>query len=295
MPTPPLSTGRVPLIQATFIAGERIPFKHGKNDIQVCLSPHQFSLERSEEQKFNRIGCGIKSGLCVCDQHASSAYHEIFKAAGVGGSLTWFDPSNVPEGCIASLVRSWLAATSLSDNIGFGFMIPRGSADEMKDGLEFWEATPNGSVVRQDASQLTSVWYVSLSVQNSVLDRIAKSLRPIETFPLIEFPGAIIEESWASRSEVLTEYKVRNEDLIYLDSSHPEAAYMLLSKSLGVIPRGGAFPKTPVITPDGTSKSYMIATLSGAIHDAVFASPPNRVPFPHASGIEGYVMLRRVG
>jgi hypothetical protein len=294
MTKPHQLAGRVPLIQATYVLGETLPFKLGRNDFQVLLSPHQFSLEKPEEPNLGRTDSRMKPSPCVCNESASGARRQIFKTIGSAGSLIWFNPRHLPEGCIASIVRSWLATTSVSDNIGLGLMIPKEKASEMKGEIEFWEATSEGSVVRQGANQLTPVWYVSLSVQNAMLNQLAAGLKPIETFPLVEFPEAIIAESWASHSEILAELKVRTEDLIYLDSSHPEAAFVSISKSLEVIPRGGAFPKTPVITPDGTSRTYLIALVSGAIHDTIFESPPNRIPFPHESGIEGYLLLRRM-
>jgi hypothetical protein len=221
----------------------------------------------------------------------------LSKTTREGKSLIWLDPTLIPTECISCVLAKWLLCTKPTDNAGLGIIIPKSSLiTPSENSVEAWISTPKGPLGKDFNEIHLPVWYPSLNRNPELLEKIANAVNPFDIFPLVEFPEVIdydSEREIAAHHSMLDRYRTRTRNLIYLNNKGPEEALKTLFGSFEAISRNGRMPRSLLITPGGTSVSYLITLLAGVFSGGIFITPEIETPFPKHRDIWGFAVFKK--
>ena len=291
------------MVLVNFIEGKRLPFSNTKSDIFLRIAPHQSdSLVNMKDTK-RVVNVGKKeinvSCLCIGSSQKTTASLDVLmsKMTKEKESLVWLDPTLLPTECLSCIICKWLDRTKASDNIGLGIVIPRSDrVMSSKNDFKVWVSTPSGPLRKDLEENHLPVWYPSLNREPRFLETITSVVKPFDVFPLVEFPEAInyiSEREMAAHHSMLDRYRTRTRNLIYLNNRSPEEALKTLSESFEAISRNGKMPRSLLVTPGGTSVSYLITLLAGVFSRGTFITPEMETPFLGSKDMWGFAIFKK--
>jgi hypothetical protein len=291
------------VILVNFVEGEHLPFSNTSSDILLRVLPHQSDLytRMENKKKVPRVGQRENDAGCVCIENNLKTLESLdallSRAAKEGESLVWLDPTLVPTECLSSIFCKWLKNTKPTDNIGLGVIITQSdSAASSKNSFSIWVSSPTGPLKKEPEEIKLPVWYPSLGREPGFLERITSTAKPFDIFPIIEFPQIIDydnEKEIAAHHSLLDSYRTRTRNLIYLNNRSPEEALRTLFASFEAVSVDGKMPRSLLVTPGGTSLSYLVTLLAAVFSDAIFITPENETPFPRCKDIWGFAIFKK--
>ena len=286
-------------IIANFIDGEQLPFQNETSDILYHLMPHQSSLKGFKSYLPPTVIKKRANVDCICiKKHTVLPSLDTILDESVKSKrgLIWIDPTSVPTECLASIISLWLEKVRPTDNVGLGIAIPNCEINySVEKALRVWAPSSSGPVVKDLDSLKIPVWYPSLGRNFASLQSISDQFTPIEIFPIVDFPRVIsysAEKELASHHQMLDRYRTRTRNFIYLNTVCPEEGLEMLSKSFEAVSRDGKVPRSLLLTPGGTSISYIVMLIAGVLARATFITPELEVPF-HDSKQLGFALIKK--
>ena len=289
------------IITTNFIEGDKLPFSNLTSDTLYNLMPHQSCLEKPNHS------IGVPSSLikasnvdCICIKKHSilpSFDSIVVDSIKRRRALIWVDPSLVPTECLACIICLWLEKVRPSDNVGLGIIIPDCEViNPVGKDLKAWVPSSSGPLIKDATSLKIPVWYPSLRRNHKLLEKISDTFKPIEIFPIVDFPriiGYAAEKEIAIHHQMLDRYRTRTRNFIYLNSGSPEEGLDMLSKSLEAVSRDGKMPRSLLLTPGGTSISYLVSLIAGVLSDATFIIPDHEIPFHKSDRKLGFALMKK--
>ena len=214
------------------------PFNRSALEGKLIINPHQTKHLDNPTNTYNPLPYNCKSIeiACVCLKNSSKALDSVVDDLDGSPILYWFDPSNLPTECIASIIINWKDHIMKGKNIALGIVIPEGEVSQKDAPFELWHADPFGvSYVAQSSNSVPVWWYPALLRDRTALEQAAENLDPYDVFPLLEFPNRSIQ--WGERTltnhyQMLEKYRTRTRNIIYLDSLCPDQAFDQLYRTL---------------------------------------------------------------
>lgn len=292
------------MILVNFIEGKQLPFCNTEYDVLLRIVPHQSSslVELKNSKRIANVGKKDISIGCVCMGNSPKKIESLddllAKTTKEKGSLVWLDPTPLPIECLSCIIHKWLEAISPADNAGLGIVIPQSNSFTLsKSNFKAWISTSVGPLRKDLDENVLPVWYPSLNREPNFLEKITHALKPFDVFPIVEFPRVIdydSEKEIAVHHSMLDRYRTRTRNLIYLNDRSPEEALKTLFGSFEAISRNGKMPRSLLVTPGGTSVSYLTTLLAGVFSGGIFVTPEVETPFPGSNDIWGFAVLKKV-
>ena len=209
-------------------------------------------------------------------------------------TLLWVDPTFMPTECLAQFISGWKNNSKATDKVGLAIIVSKGNTSEKaKSIFEPWRI--EGSKLSWNEVVNEPIWYPSLSRDAKTLFDAAAYLNPYDVFPLVEFSDWSVE--WGERTvanhfSMLEQYRTRTRNLIYIDVSHPERAFLQFYGTLRALRQSGSIFQ-PVITPGGNATTFLATLLSGVLAEAYFLTPKEEIPINTVKDAEGVMVLRK--
>lgn len=288
---------------ANFVEGRELPFSSTASDVLLQMVPHQSnSLDKTKIMKKGaNVGQKEITASCACIEKnvkKANSLDVLFQKMSKGGNaLVWLDPTLMPIECVSYVISKWLDTTRPTDNIGLGIIIPESNnATSWTEDFEAWTSTPSGPLKKSLEANDLLVWYPSLNRSSKFLEKITTAIKPFDIFPIVEFPQVIdytSEKEIAAHHSLLDSYRTRTRNLIYLNCKSPEEALKTLFESFEAISRNGKMPRSLLVTPGGTSVSYLTTLLAGVFSGGIFITPKMEIPYPELRGIWGFAIFKK--
>lgn len=289
------------IVLTTFIEGEKLPFPNTTSDILCNLMPHQSCLVEPK----NSIGvpniftksCNVDC-ICITKRTMLPSFDSIIaNSTRRKRALVWLDPTSVPTECLACIISLWLERVKPTDNVGLGIIIPDCETNNStENALKAWVPSSSGPLLKNAVSLKIPVWYPSLRRKHKLLERISDMFTPIEIFPIVDFPriiGYSAEKEVAIHHQMLDRYRTRTRNFIYLNSGSPEEGLEMLSSSFEAVSRDGKIPRSLLLTPGGTSISYMVTLIAGVLAGATFITTDFETPFQKSDKKFGFALMKK--
>jgi hypothetical protein len=274
------------------------PFNRSSLEEKLIINPHQTKTLNNTINPYNPLpySCSTSEINCVCLKNSVKALDSIVYDLDGSAMLFWFDPTNLPSECIASIIVNWKDHVTEGKNIALAIVIPEGeTAQKVDTPFELWHADAFGVSYLPKLS-VPVWWYPALLRDSEALERAAENLNPYDVFPLLEFPNRTIQ--WGDRTLtnhcfMLEMSRTRTRNIIYLDSLCPDQAFDQLYQTLNAIPGPSVSISRPVLTPGGSINGFMTALLAGALTGSHFLTPKNEIPINSNKRTQGIMILRR--
>jgi hypothetical protein len=262
--------------------------------------PHQSCLGGSNDILPQNAIKKIANADCVCTRRHTilpsldSVFADSVKRK---RALIWIDPTSIPTECLTNIIRLWLEKVRPTDNVGLGMLIPQCETNySQTKNVKAWIPSSSGSLIKDANSLKIPVWYPSLRRNKDSLQRISDMFTPIEIFPIVDFPRIIdyeAEKEITTHRLMLDRYRTRTRNFIYLNTGCPEEGFEMLSKSFEAVTRNGIMPRSLLLTPGGSSISYLVTLMSGVIAGATFITPDLEVPFYKSNKQLGFTLIKK--
>jgi hypothetical protein len=291
------------VILVNFIEGKQLPFSNTPSDVLLEIAPHQSDslVNIKSIKKSANVGQKNINASCVCIENNPKTRNSLdtlfLKSIKEGKSLLWLDPTLIPTECLGCTFAKWLKNTKPTDNISLGVVIPQSDiVSSVKNNFKAWVAMSRGPLKKEFEEIDLPVWYPSLNRKPEFFEKVTSAVKPFDVFPIVEFPRVIdydSEKEIAAHHFILDRYRTRTRNLIYLNNKSPEEALKTLFGSFKAISRNGKMPRSLLVTPGGTSISYIITLLAGVFSDGTFITPEMETPFPKRMNIWGFAILKK--
>jgi hypothetical protein len=289
------------IIVSSFIEGDQLPFYSEESDVLYNLMPHQ-SCFAGTKNAVGEAGAVKKSDAadCVCiKKHTMLPSFDSVVTSCVKRKrgLVWINPTSVPVECLACIISLWMERVRSSDTVGLGFIIPDcETGNPSSKTLKAWVPSSSGPLSKVAGEIKIPVWYPSLRRDPDLLEKASEIFKPIEIFPIVDFPriiGYTAEKEIATHHRMLDRYRTRTRNFIYLNNGSPEEGLKMLSGSFEAVSRDGRMPRTLLLTPGGSSISYLITLIAGVLAGATFIITESEVPFREFSKRIGFALMKK--
>ncbi len=280
-----------------FLEGSTLPWTASRREMLCLLVPHQISpIERKELHEDNSLDIPRCSLPCSCQK----TYRGLFERQArptTGGSLSamnWIDLRGVPTTCLLTVIYDAIGEVRSHSDRYLGVVIPRRSGQAAASP----ESTAEGSLVvfRELPARSRRVWYPSLDLDPSLLQRAAATIQPNEIFPVVEFPPIDIlgsETSLTRQMDVLEGLHVRTERVVHLNPRVPDSTFGILARSFRSLPKGGTHPRIAILTPGGKGPTVAGSLLAGALNDTTVVEPEGTLFPSERNATWGFAVVRR--
>ena len=280
-----------------FLEGSALPWTASRRETLCLLVPHQISpIEGKTLHEDNPLDIPRCSVLCSCQK----GYRGLFErqarptTGGRQSAMKWIDLRGVPTTCLLTVIYDAIGEVRSDSDRYLGVIIPRGSGPAATSP----DCTAEGDLVvfREPPARSRRVWYPSLDLDPSLLQRAAAIIQPNEIFPIVEFPPIEIlgsETSLTRQMDVLEGLHVRTERVVHLNPRVPDSTFGILAKSFRSLPKGGTHPRVAILTPGGKAPTVASSLLAGALNDATVVEPEGTLFPSERSDIWGFAVVRR--
>jgi hypothetical protein len=289
-------------LQAHFLSQTDSDFEIDETTLGVEIAPHQSRGTFDGPQvEYRPINAEVARVGCTCtrvESHSrglptlASIFDDVRGRA--VATIVWMDPTALPLSCLARNVSEFLRAAPSHHTCALGIRAyssstRESSSDDWISAKPFWK--PNGG-----GSELSNpIWYVDLSNPPERVISLAEKLRPMEIFPLVEFPVTGQPESrsdWVRHRALLEEYHVRTERFIRYSNQWVEETCRNLANSMAAHSRSIGVSRAVTITLGSPGPAYLALVAATVAEQGYFAMDPSQVPFLGGGSISGSVLLR---
>lgn len=284
-------------VEALFVTGETLPFDLSDRDVAVSIVPHQESTRAPRRERdglppfaTQRLGCVLESG------GSHQGIGMIDDVASEDGNGVWLDSLNLPTACLVSNVARWLQVTKSIETATLSIVLRPPSAELPIASANVWRPDAARPLLDEEIRSRSFVWYPSLSRTASFLEGCAERLQPVDVFPLVELPTPDQLQSdlyLLAQRDMLQDYRVRTERIIYMPPSRPQVVFANLARSLRALSRSSSAPRQGVVTPGLPSFLYIAEILAAVTAGGCVMVPKEEVVFQRAEVIGYAVLIRR--
>jgi hypothetical protein len=285
-------------IQFDYIDQYPPPFKQSNEDKILLISPYQIqTLDKHINYKPPELKCSkLIINLSKDNYLDNENLDNLIVTDGTQEIVLILDPTLLTIEKISQVIASWKVSKISHKNVVLSILVPKGTS-KFNEKINFclWKNENASCIIKKHL--INPIWYPSLNKNRQTLLKMIEDFQPYDVFPLIEFPSFATEmgeNTLTNHSEMLEKTRTRTRNFIYFDIRHPKRAF---NHFFGVIK---AFPTlttpifSPVITPGGTNKGYLISLIAGVLSDSSFYTVQNEIPIPSNCEIEGIITLRKI-
>ena len=296
-----MQSGNLPpeeTIKMDYLNYSKPPFRQTNSEKRIILRPHQTKSIIDPHKQYHPLDleCPIKEIDCIClRDDTSDIFDKLIDSSGIKATLLWLDPRFLKTECLASFIINWKKLLMAAQNVALGIVVPEGNIKTKNNVCyELWRVNIFGP--SYNIKVKNPIWYPSLARNSKLLDHASQTLKPYNTYPLIEFPEVVTqmgEQAITDHAFLLEHCRTRTRNFIFLDILHPDRAFKQFIGTLQAIPKIGPSVFQPVITPGGSAKGFMIALISGVLTEANFLTPREEIIIDKNAGAEGIMILRK--